>query len=405
VKQARPQKPKSDHRSEGELSCSDEEVQQKPAQPPGILKESKRLPIFKAQPSLQKSSATTGSTSVPSSPKVQAITDQLAKTSIQKAQVSDSCDSATQEKLLDEAMLQPLPQEASTDVGLAEAEALLDSPKKGEQEAVKRRPEPAQTRDPPCEFGSVDIRFQTGELIRLPDGSTTKNPNWVEPEIFAKPRGARPKTQPKSGDEPKPERAPSRVRFEEKHKEVSVSQAKRTRPDFEPDWELLANVDLPVLPESKDPFGEYARLFLPGVDECSGYGDVRFSEKLRGLESAKVRAFFHKIPDAGLYLLTTRNGRAHAYVVVSVPPGHKDADEAGDQHFNPMNWSTVTEVLDVTEPPFDLCRYVAISFPPQMGEYRLTKTPLNPKNSCIRVDFVQVAKVFGRSDTVRFVPK
>ena len=391
-------------RSEGELSGSDEETQV--MQPysgasKGILK-------HQAQSS-QSTQATQAKPQFPPSnevPRVDELTSKLATTSLAK---SPRTGDDMSEKQVEEAMLVPLPNEPQN-VDMSEAEKLLESPVKpaeGENRESSGSKKPEQTSSQQASqqssaqsysFGATDVRLQTGELIRLSDGSTVENPHWVPPQQpIVRPKD--PKRHQQRG------RSQSRVHFDVSDPTPAESAA--VREEFVVDWELLKSVQLPRVPELKAPYAQYVDLFLQNPDfpvDCMG--DLRFSEKLKEYKAMKMRFFMPETPMPGLYLLVNSKSKACAYVVVTLSCGHPDQHRfsAIASQFNPNDWCVVSEALQLKETGMQQTRFFSFSYPPLVGDYWLVSTPVKESNQLMRIVFRKLPRSFGSAHTIRYKP-
>ena len=226
-------------------------------------------------------------------PRVDELTSKLATTSLAK---SPKAGDDMSEKQVEEAMLVPLPNEPQN-VDMSEAEKLLESPVKpaeGENRESSGSKKPEQTSSQQASqqssaqsysFGATDVRLQTGELIRLSDGSTVENPHWVPPQ--------QPIVRPKDPNRHQQRgRSQSRVHFDVSDPTPAESAA--VREEFVVDWELLKSVQLPRVPRTQGSICSIRR-FVPTKSRFSGrlYGRSaiqRKAERVQGNEDAIFHA-------------------------------------------------------------------------------------------------------------------
>jgi hypothetical protein len=244
-----------------------------------------------------------------------------------------------------------------------------------------------------------DIRITSGEYIMTPDGQMLKNPDWnptpAQASIMA------------HSTERERARSKSRVRFSEQQREKEPKKPLSTFGETEVkiDYDLIKLVENPPLKEDASPYQDFFADLHSNMRNFQEYGDVRFSHSLKNAQAMKLRYYAKEIVDPGSYLMINSEGKPVAYVTVTCSPyyfGRSEFNKVWSQ-YNPQNYSTVIETLDVRPGQLAMSRTViALSWPPTEGEYRFLRTPHRAGREPIPVIFREVRKKFGNSVSIRY---
>ena len=162
------------------------------------------------------------------------------------------------------------------------------------------------------------------------------------------------------------------------------AEDKSSRANFEPNWDVLERVRIPMPEVNASSYAARANLMRePSAFVMRGlvcYNTVRE-------RTQNVYVYFEEYVEQGQYVLICEDGNPFCYATITPHAGNPWVQDKRWAQFNPMNYPCYAEMSDRRTKPNQIMYYAAFSVTVATGKFHMLSLPLNKKQRPYPVSF------------------